>query len=224
MSARERLAAQDAQLERPAPASTASATWASRCRRETRQQLGLLDQLEGDVDKTTSGIREETKHAEDVAVSGQTSAVRLHDVDPGHGPRAHHRPAARATLVVKIVTSTAIASESTSPSFPPTPRRSDGSGQSFKREGRRRPRVAVVAAARRQGVRRRFVTVWLGSRCRSRVRRESPAEAPHANLPWLCGPTFWRRRLWLHAQEVQRLVFVDTPACRLWVRGLLLLF
>ena len=39
---------------------------------ETRQQLGLLDQLEGDVDKTTSGIREETKHAEDVAVSGQT--------------------------------------------------------------------------------------------------------------------------------------------------------
>ena len=35
-------------------------------------RAGLLDQLEGDVDKTTSGIREETKHAEDVAVSGQT--------------------------------------------------------------------------------------------------------------------------------------------------------
>mmetsp|Transcript_15747 Transcript_15747/g.63430 ORF Transcript_15747/g.63430 Transcript_15747/m.63430 type:complete len:101 (-) Transcript_15747:493-795(-) len=39
---------------------------------ETKTQLGLLDRLEADVDKTTVSIREETKHAEQVTVSGQT--------------------------------------------------------------------------------------------------------------------------------------------------------
>lgn len=39
---------------------------------ETKTQLGLLDRLEADVDQTTAGIREETKHAESVTVSGQT--------------------------------------------------------------------------------------------------------------------------------------------------------
>lgn len=39
---------------------------------ETKTQLGLLDSLEAEVDKTTVGIREETKHAEAVTVQGQT--------------------------------------------------------------------------------------------------------------------------------------------------------
>ena len=39
---------------------------------ETKSQLGLLDRLEADIDKTTTDIREETKHAEAVTVSGQT--------------------------------------------------------------------------------------------------------------------------------------------------------
>ena len=39
---------------------------------ETKSQLGLLDRLEADIDKTTTDIREETKHAESVTVSGQT--------------------------------------------------------------------------------------------------------------------------------------------------------
>ena len=72
MSARERLAAQDAQLERLGAGVDRIRNLGETMHDETRQQLGLLDQLEGDVDKTTSGIREETKHAEDVAVSGQT--------------------------------------------------------------------------------------------------------------------------------------------------------
>ena len=72
MSAPERLAAQDAQLERRGAGVDRIRNLGETMHDETRQQLGLLDQLEGDVDKTTSGIREETKHAEDVAVSGQT--------------------------------------------------------------------------------------------------------------------------------------------------------
>ena len=72
MSARERLAAQDAQLERLGAGVDRIRNLGETMHDETKQQLGLLDQLEGDVDKTTSGIREETKHAEDVAVSGQT--------------------------------------------------------------------------------------------------------------------------------------------------------
>ena len=72
MSARERLQAQDAQLQRLGAGVDRIRNLGETMHDETRQQLGLLDQLEGDVDETTSGIREETKHAEDVAVSGQT--------------------------------------------------------------------------------------------------------------------------------------------------------
>ena len=77
MSARERLAAQDAQLERLGAGVDRIRNLGETMHDETRQQLGLLDQLEGDVDKTTSGIREETKHAED-ASTWQTRVEQAH--------------------------------------------------------------------------------------------------------------------------------------------------
>jgi hypothetical protein len=44
-----------------------------------------LDQLESDVDKTTVGIREETRHAEAITVTGQTFYMCV-------GPRASEEP------------------------------------------------------------------------------------------------------------------------------------
>ncbi|KAH8063325.1 hypothetical protein JL722_2492 [Aureococcus anophagefferens] len=67
-----RMKAQDDQLARLGEGVDRIRGLGQNMQEETKTQLGLLDQLESDVDKTTLGIREETKHAEQITVSGQT--------------------------------------------------------------------------------------------------------------------------------------------------------
>merc|ERR1719271_2261874 len=71
-SQQDRMRQQDEQLARLGEGVDRIKGLGQNMQEETKNQLGLLDQLESDVDKTTTGIREETKHAEDVNVSGQT--------------------------------------------------------------------------------------------------------------------------------------------------------
>mmetsp|Transcript_11426 Transcript_11426/g.17048 ORF Transcript_11426/g.17048 Transcript_11426/m.17048 type:complete len:101 (-) Transcript_11426:297-599(-) len=67
-----RMKAQDEQLARLGEGVDRIRGVGQNIHEETKGQLGLLDRLEGDIDKTTTDIREETKHAEQVTVSGQT--------------------------------------------------------------------------------------------------------------------------------------------------------
>ncbi|KAJ1450089.1 hypothetical protein M885DRAFT_533252 [Pelagophyceae sp. CCMP2097] len=67
-----RMKAQDDQLARLGEGVDRIRGLGQNMNEETKTQLGLLDQLESDVDKTTVGIREETRHAEAITVSGQT--------------------------------------------------------------------------------------------------------------------------------------------------------
>lgn len=72
-----RMKAQDDQLMRLGEGVDRIRGLGQNINEETKSQLGLLDRLEADVDQTTQGIREETKHAEQITVSGQTFYMYL---------------------------------------------------------------------------------------------------------------------------------------------------